>query len=85
MSASQRERCEAHAKTWSSLQEKLNVSSKRTPTYVFDCIEDVILHTEDIAKTEYQSQDGKNINVLVTGSLHLVGTFLSLLDPNICD
>ncbi|CAH0600855.1 unnamed protein product [Chrysodeixis includens] len=64
-------RCEKHAEIWQHFEEgcKTNVN-------VAGCVADALIN---LKKTKIVDRS----SVLITGSLHLVGAALSLLDPNI--
>lgn len=60
-------RCKSYAPIW----KKLN---NRSQTNISECVSDVLI---DVKKNSPRA------SVLVTGSLHLVGATLSLIDPNL--
>lgn len=64
-------RCEKHAEIWQHFKEgcKTNVN-------VAGCVADALI---SLKKTKILDRS----SVLITGSLHLVGAALSLLDPNL--
>lgn len=63
------ERCHNHASIW---KECTNSSANIT---VYHCVYDALKHI----KSSYKN----NPLTLITGSLHLVGAALSILDPNL--
>lgn len=66
--ADQRTRCDQCAKTWKGIGTG--------EVLVFDCITSAINWVERQSHTE-------NLDVLVTGSLHLVGGVLSIIEPSV--
>ncbi|CDW55584.1 folylpolyglutamate synthase, mitochondrial [Trichuris trichiura] len=52
-------------------------------TKSFTCVNDVYNFVKEIAKT-VDANNERSVEVLVTGSLYLVGGFLSFLDPDLC-
>ncbi|VDM52655.1 unnamed protein product [Angiostrongylus costaricensis] len=67
--ADQRARSDQCATTWKKIGTGVSV-------LVFDCITSAIQWVERLSDTE-------NLEVLVTGSLHLVGGVLSLIEPSV--
>lgn len=66
------EDCKRHAETWESLQNT-------SPSVVFPDATQVTSYIEQMVE---QQAPHIRISVLITGSLHLVGSFLCVLDPN---
>ncbi|CAG2100683.1 unnamed protein product [Medioppia subpectinata] len=64
--------CSINAKVWSKINEKTLISKQ-------SCISDAIKFIND--KT--QKEKPLPVHVLVTGSMHLVGSVLSLIDPDL--
>lgn len=60
-------RCKTHARLWENLNDK-------SKTVVFQCVSDALLSVKN---------NCPNKSVLITGSLHLVGAALSIIDPNV--
>ncbi|OQR76455.1 folylpolyglutamate synthase [Tropilaelaps mercedesae] len=56
---------------------------KQAQTYVVDCVADAVKKVETIAKGKEAKR--RKLSVLVTGSLHLVGNTLSIIDPEPID
>ncbi|XP_054272672.1 folylpolyglutamate synthase, mitochondrial-like [Macrosteles quadrilineatus] len=71
-SRQQLDRCEENKKTWLGLERQTNVFANEVKT--FGSVAATLKHIE--------SQPGDH-QVLVTGSLHLIGTVLSALDPDL--
>lgn len=69
----QLKRCRAHRDIWLKFDWIINNDYKETSVKVHKTVHDVL---------QEFSKDNK-YDVLVTGSLHLVGATLSLLDPNL--
>lgn len=66
--------CNNFKKLWLNRQKpKYDEFSDDTNTFVFRCVDEAM---------EYFEKEGK-YNILVTGSLHLVGALLSILDPDL--
>ncbi|XP_041973956.1 folylpolyglutamate synthase, mitochondrial-like isoform X2 [Aricia agestis] len=62
------QRCKNHANIW-----KKNYNN--TTTHIMECVSEVIMHLDT---------ENCDISVLITGSLHLVGASLAIIDPNLC-
>ncbi|XP_045761673.1 folylpolyglutamate synthase, mitochondrial isoform X1 [Maniola jurtina] len=60
-------RCKNHAITWKNINKKSNI-------VVLQCVSDALLNVKN---------NSPNKSVLITGSLHLVGAALSIIDPNL--
>lgn len=71
-SSDQLSRCEENRKIWLCLEEQNNIFSNEVKT--FPCVTETLKHIE--------SRGGEQ-RVLVTGSLHLVGAVLSVLDQDL--
>lgn len=69
----QLKRCCVHKNIWLNFNSTTKNRSKETSVTVHRTIYDVL---QDLPKEN-------KYNILVTGSLHLVGAMLSLLDPNL--
>lgn len=78
-----RQKCEGHAEVWKST-EAGSVAESKAKLEVLDSLESMLNYAESLADEKF-SRTGKEVSILVTGSLHLVGTFLSLIDPHSCD
>lgn len=64
-------RCSKHSQIWCELS-RFNVKIK-----ALECVSDALI---DI---KYRNSKDDNLAILITGSLHLVGAALSLLDPSL--
>lgn len=60
-------KCQNHARIWEKINKNSNVN-------ISGCVSDVL---ENIKRVD------SNGSVLITGSLHLVGAALSIIDPNL--
>lgn len=65
-------RCERNAEAWT----QLNGDTGPSNISVLDCVHDALVSIKN------NNKNG-NVSVLVTGSLHLVGATLCILDPNL--
>ncbi|KAL0850601.1 hypothetical protein ABMA28_012362 [Loxostege sticticalis] len=65
-------RCERNAEAWTQLNENTGPSN----ISVLDCVHEALVSIKN------NNKNG-NVSVLVTGSLHLVGATLCILDPNL--
>lgn len=66
----QLKRCESHKNTWINLEVTKNLNQCVS---VFSSVAEAINHLPHNQETE----------ILITGSLHLVGAALNILDPNL--
>lgn len=57
----------------------LRLCERQTQTYVVDCVANAVKKVKMIAEEQKSKQ--RKLSVLVTGSLHLVGNTISILDP----
>ncbi|XP_014359491.2 folylpolyglutamate synthase, mitochondrial isoform X2 [Papilio machaon] len=65
-------RCQKNEATWNRLQE----NDKCSKVTVLECVSDALSCIK---------QNGDSKSVLITGSLHLVGAALSIIDPNLSE
>lgn len=63
-------RCQKNEKAWNRLQE----NGKRSKVTILECVSDALSCIK---------QNNESKSVLITGSLHLVGAALSIIDPNL--
>lgn len=66
--------CKNHALVWKKL-----LPNDSLTTAIMGSVKEASYYLESL--TDDENRKEKNISVLVTGSLHLVGTFISVLDP----
>lgn len=78
-----RKKCQSHADAWVRLEAESAVTEK-AKLMICDSLESMLKHVESFSKDQFSST-GRRVSILVTGSLHLVGTFLSVIDPHACD
>ncbi|KAG8228631.1 hypothetical protein J437_LFUL008282 [Ladona fulva] len=73
----QKMRCEEHLKVWMKY-------NKHIPGHVFACVFDALSHLEKLPSISlHKGNRFRKVHVLVSGSLHLVGSVMSILDPDL--
>jgi folylpolyglutamate synthase/dihydropteroate synthase len=74
--------CKSHAEAWKSLNCSQTIVQDSTDSAI-DFVSD-ISNCQKLCKRENFTELDVMVEVLVTGSLHLVGNVLSILDPSLC-